>query len=47
MFAVGVILYQMIFSDFPFRSHDERAFLTDVKTKSTKYILFQIHLDTN
>lgn len=46
MFAVGVIFYQMIFSDFPFRSHDERAFLTDVKTKSIKNVIFQIHQNT-
>ncbi|CAK90857.1 unnamed protein product (macronuclear) [Paramecium tetraurelia] len=34
MFAVGVILYQMIFSKFPFNSANKYTFLNDVKNES-------------
>lgn len=34
MFAVGVILYQMIFSYYPFDSSDKKTFLTAVKENS-------------
>lgn len=41
MFAVGVILYQMVFSDFPFNSHNDIEFLKAVKTESIlKYISY-------
>lgn len=34
MFAVGVILYQMLFSKFPFNSANHHIFLEEVKYSS-------------
>ncbi|CAD8141725.1 unnamed protein product [Paramecium octaurelia] len=49
MFAVGVILYQMIFSEFPFNSFDKHTFLKAVKNENPpKFKLkSQVSVDQN